>query len=366
MAREAGKPKSSVTIRRIRTKKDRSSGVSLFTRLKTDEWFKAYALFSPDPELADNPGWFEYVEHYDNSNQMYVPCTGEDCYMCQLGENPSGRALSVWYFPDNSEKEKLKILKANGWMIRDFMEIDDEEGGVLGRRFRVKRLSDRGEYRVTPQADKPLLKRQIKELLSEIPDLEAMMTKQAEQAIKKAHAVAALSEDDDDTDDDDDEDEDEEQPKARRGKPKVKAEEPEEEEDEDDEEEEEEEDDEDEEDENDEEDETDDEDEEEDEDEEDDEDDEDADEDEEDEDSASLNGEKFVVVSVSEKDETITVKVDGKNTKLWLGEGVEADWDVVKKGTEIIVDAVKDSEGDLVVTSLTAKKPRAPRRAASK
>ncbi len=350
-------------IRRIRSKNERGSA-SIFTRLKTDEYFKGHALFSPNPELENNPGWFEYMEHYDNSNNQYVPCTGEDCYMCDLGENPSGRALTVWYFPDNAEKEKIKVLKANGYMIRDFVEIDDEEGGVLGRRFRIKRLSDKGEYRITPQQDKPLTKAQIKEYLTLIPDLEEMMEKQARAAIKKAHATAALSETDDDDadDDDDDDDEEDEQPKARRGSPKNSPKVEEDEDDEDDEEE----DDEEEEDE-------DDEDEDEDEDADEDDDDEDEDEDEEDaedeesdeDEDDSLTGQKFTVVSTSEKDEIITVKLNGKNEKMWFNEGVDADWDVVKKGATVTIDAAKDSEGDYVITKLTIPKTRT-RRATTK
>jgi hypothetical protein len=82
--------------------------------------------------------------------------------MCELGDNPSVRASTLWYFPDNANGEKLKVLKLNGYMIRDFGEIEQEEGGVLGKRFRVKRLSDKGEYRVSPQTDKPLKKAEIK------------------------------------------------------------------------------------------------------------------------------------------------------------------------------------------------------------
>lgn len=322
--------------------------MSLFMRLKTEEWMKGYALFTPDPEAANNPGWFEYLEHYDNSNKSYLACTGEDCYMCELGENPSTRALAVFYFPDNPEKERIKVLKLNGYMIRDFTEVDEEEGGVLGRRFRVKRLSDKGEYRVTPQGDKPLPKKELKALLSEIPDLEALMVKQTENAIKKAHAVSALQELDEEDEDDEEDDDEEDEPKAksRRGKPK--DEEPDEDDDDDDEDDDEEDEDDDDDDEDDEENDDDDED--------DDEDDDDEDDEEDDDESEKLSSEKFTVVSTNESDEIVTVKIDGKSTKLWIGEGVDVDWDTVKKGSEITVDAEQDAEGDWVVTKFTLAK----------
>jgi hypothetical protein len=349
----------------VAKKEDRKQG-GFFLRLKTDEWLKAYALFSPNPEEDGNSGWYEYFEHYDKSNNQYVPCLGDDCYMCELGENPSTRALTLWYFPDNPEKEQLKVFKMNGYLIRDFTEIDEEEGGVLGRKFRIKRLSDKGEYRASVQQDKPLLKKEISRLLKLAVEngieFEGMVLKQAKAAYDKQSAVDALTEEDDD-DDDEDDDEDEETPKARKGKAATKAKaEPEDEDDDEDEEEEDEEDDE-EEDENDE----DDEDEEEEDEEEDDEDEEDEDEDDEDDEEESedseIDAETFTVVSTSEADETVTVKIDGKNTKLWVGEGVDVDFDAVKKGVEITVSALQDAEGDWVLTSLKVKRAR---RAAAK
>jgi hypothetical protein len=187
-------------------------------------------------------------------------------------------------------------------------------------------------------------------------DFEKMVLKQAKAAYEKQSAVDALTDEDDD-DEDEDEDEEEETPKARKGKAAPKAKAVEEDEDDDDDEDEEEEDEE--EDENDE----DDEDEDEEDEEEDDEDDEDEEEDDDDEeeagDASEIDAETFAVVSTSESDETITVKIDGKSTKLWLGEGIDIDWDAIKKGVEITVSALQDDEGDWVLTSV--KKKRAAR-----
>lgn len=359
--RKGGGSGSGFKIRTVGKKEDRKQG-GFFLRLKTDEWMKAYALFSPNPEEDGNVGWFEYFEHYDKSNNQYVPCLGDDCYMCELGENPSTRAMTLWYFPDNPEKEQLKVFKMNGYLIRDFTEIDEEEGGVLGRRFRIKRLSDKGEYRASVQQDKPLLKKEISRLLKLAiengMDFEKMVLKQAKAAYEKQSAVDALTEEDEDDDEDDDEEEEEETtPKARKGKAAPKAKD---EDDDDDEDEEEDEEDEEEEDDENEDDEDDDDDDDEDEDDEEDSDEDDEDEDEsdddEDGDESEIDGQVFTVVSTSESDETITVKIDGKSTKLWVGEGVDVDWDEVKKGVEITVSALQDDEGDWVLTEIAVKK----------
>lgn len=369
MAKSKSKSSGGLAVRRVTSTKERNQG-GFFMRLKTDEWLKGYALFTPDPEAANNPGYFEYFEHYDKSNNSYVPCAGDDCYMCELGDNPSVRALTLWYFPDNANGEKLKVLKLNGYMIRDFAEIEAEEGGVLGKKFRVKRLSDKGEYRISPQTDKKLPTKEIKALLksamektandnkkSTTPiDFEAITLRQLKAALEKVDAAASL-EDTDDDDDEDDDDYDEPKGKSRKGK-KEKEEENDEDDDDDDEDEDDDDEDEDDEDENDDDEDESDDDDDSDEDDAEDEDDDDDDDDDEEE-STEITGVKFDVVSTSEKDETITVKMDGKNRKLWLAEGVDADWDVVKKGVEITIDADTDDEGDYVITKLKVKKAKA-------
>jgi hypothetical protein len=360
-----------IEIRQIKTKKERKSG-SLFTRLKTDEYIKGYALFSPDPEADKNPFWFEYLEHYDKSNNQYVPCVGDDCYMCELGDNPSPRALTVFYFPDADDKDKFKVFKMNGYLIRDFNEIDEEEGGVLGRKFRIKRLSDKGEYRATPQADKKLSSKEIKALIKEAIetfklDLEKLVLGQAQAAIKKVSAVDALTEEDDD--------DDEEETKTKRGKDKSKNskskskdEDDDDDDDDDDEDEDDDDDDEDdddsddddsdddddEDDDEDDDDDSDDDDDDDDDDESDDDDDEESDDDDDDEEESELKNQKVTVTSTSEKDEIISGKLDGegKATKLYVGEGLDVDWDKVKKGAEITVSAKKDDEDDWVLTAV--------------
>lgn len=343
------KSKFKGSVQRVKRKEDRKQP-GVFFRLKTDERFKANALFTPDPEAKNNPGYFEYYEHYDNANNSYVPCLGEDCFMCELGDSPSLRALTAWYFPDNPSKEKVKVFKLNGFLIRDFTEIDEEEGGVLGRSFRVKRLTDKGEYRATPQVDvKKLPKAEIKELVTELPDFQALLDKQAKGAYEKNAAAAAMSDTDDDDDEDEDDDEEEtKEKKSKKGSPAADTSDDDDDDDDDD-----------------------DEDEDEDEEKSDDDDDEDEDEDDEDEDEddsksddededeseqKSLKGQTFTVVKTDEDGEIITVDMDGTKTKVWVGEGLTVDWDEVKKGVEIKIDALTDDDGDWIATKVKAAK----------
>jgi hypothetical protein len=327
-----------LTVRSVRSKEDRKRP-SVWIRLKMDEMFKGHALFEPDPELEDNPGYFEYYDHWDQQGQQYVPCAGEQCPFCATNDNPSTRALTAWYFPDNDAKDQIKVFAMNYGTINDISDEAEEEDGLLGKKIRIKRLDDRGSYKVRVLTDKPLTKAEQKKVMAlleeKFPDgLEGLITKQLKAQIERLKAVDALEDDDD---------EDEEPTKARRGRAAVADEEDEDDEEDTDDEAE---------DEDDEEDEDEDESEEEDE-------EEDEDEDEEDEDEAEeISGVEYEVVKVDEKDEIFDLKNDDGKVKMWLGEGIDVDYDEVKKGVTVTVDAQQDDEGDWIITSLEAAKPK--------
>jgi hypothetical protein len=71
-----------------------------------------------------------------------------------------------------------------------------------------------------------------------------------------------------------------------------------------------------------------------------------------------LAGVEIKVVSPNEDDETIDVTMNGEKFTLWVGDGVDVDWDKVKKGTILVVDAEKDDEGDWVASSIKGKRGR--------
>jgi hypothetical protein len=184
---------------------------------RTGDDFKGYALFVPDPELEDNPGYFEYFDHWDTKGNSYIPCAGDNCPFCKAGDRPSTRAKTLWYVDD-----EVKIFTLNWSMINEFADMLSEEEVIQGVLFRIKRLDDRGKYRITPKND-TMTKKDLKKLLEsdDLPDLEDITTANLRRQLEDMDVSDAME-------DDDDEDEPETKPKARRGK--AKDEEPEEEE----------------------------------------------------------------------------------------------------------------------------------------
>src|SRR5262252_9087293 len=212
--------KPAFTIRTVRTKQDRKRP-SVFMRLKVDEAFKMYALFEPDPELDDNPGFFEYYDHYDKQGNAYVPCTGESCPFCAANDNPSTRALTAWLDPSAGDKaEQIKVFTMNFSTTQDMSDEAEDEGGVLGKMVRVKRLSDRGDYRVKITTDKPLTQKATKDAMSALEEkfpngLQGLVERQLEVQMERLKALEAMEDDDDDEADDERE---ERKTKARRGR----------------------------------------------------------------------------------------------------------------------------------------------------
>ena len=355
-------------VRAVRSKEDRKRP-TVYMRLKTDESFRGYALFEPDPDLEDNPGYFEYYDHWDEQARQYVPCAGERCPFCAANDNPSTRAITAWYFPDAGDvKDQIKLFTMNFSTINDTTDESEEEDGILGKMLRIKRLSDKGDYRVkvaSGPTSKPLTKAQLKKamaLLSEryesmkVETLQELVGRSLKAQMERLRALDALE--------DDDEMEDEEDtPKARRGRPKAEiadddeTDDDEEEEDEDDEDDEQDED------------ETDDE---EDEDEEEDDEDEEEDEDEEDEDEDEdneISGGVYEVVKADSRNDKFDLKNEDGKITVWLGQGLDVDYEEIVKGSVVVIDAQMDAEGDWVATSFEEQeeeKPKPTRRRATK
>ena len=366
----AKKSKEQFQIRRVKSKEDRKRP-SVFMRLKTDEMFKAIALFEPDPELDDNPGYYEYYDHYDKQGNSYVPCAGDQCPFCAANDNPSTRALTVWYYPENDKGDQIKVFTMNYSTLTDVSDEAEEEEGILGKKLRIKRLSDKGDYKVRVLSDKPLSKTELKKAMKALEEkfgeegLEGLVMRQLKAQMERLKALDEL-EDNDDDDDDEEETTKKGNSKSRKGKPAD-----DEEDDEDDDDEEEEDDDEDDDDDSDDED---DEDEEEsdDDDEDGDEDDDDGDdEDEEDEEedepeSTEISAVEYEVVKFQPKDEILDLKNEDGKIKMWVGEGVDADADELKKGVKVTVTAEQDDEGDWIITALKVKKARGGKAAGGK
>jgi hypothetical protein len=338
--------KADFQIRRVLKKEDRKRP-SVFLRLKPEEAFRGYALFEPDPEDKENPGYYEYYDHYDRQANQYVPCAGEKCPFCAANDNPSTRAMTVWFFPDAPlVQDRLKVFTANFSTTEDLADESEDEGGLKGKELRIKRLNDGGDYKVKVIAGSKLKANELKAAMAELDEkfpegLEAIVMRNLKIQMERLKAMAALEED---------EDEEEVEEKPRRGRviqDEVEDEEEEEIEEEDEEEEEVE-------------------DEEEMEDEED-EDEEEIEEEEEEEEEAEdeeeeekeIAAEAFEVVKVNERDEWFElVNDDMPKTKFWLGEGVEVDYSKIKVGSNVTVSALTDDEGDWIITKIALKRAR--------
>lgn len=367
MARTSSRRKPEWQIRKVQSKEDRKRP-SVFMRLKTDESFRGIALFEPDPELGDNPGYFEYYDHWDQQGSQYVPCAGDKCPFCAANDNPSTRALTVWFFPENDAKDQIKVFTMNYSTLNDISDEAEEEDGILGKKVRIRRLSDKGDYKVRVLTDKPLTAAQLKKAMALLEEkfqngLEGLVLAQLKAQMERLKALEAMEDDDDDDDED-------ETPRSRRGK--AKDEEPDDDEDEDEDEDDEDDEDEDENDDDDDSDEDEDDEESDDDDEEEDEDDEDEDEDDDEEDdeetedeeeeATEISGGVYEIVSANSREETFSMKdSEGKRVKMWLGDGVEIDWSTFTKGSNVTVDALQDDEGDWVIVSIAVKKARASR-----
>lgn len=189
--------------RRVKSAEERGSRGQFITLKQTNEQFVGYALFKPDPALADNPGYYEYFEHYTPATG-FCPCAGENCPLCEEGDNPNTRAKAVFlvskdgkdFDVDNCE---IKVFNLNWSVIQEFVDYASDDEPVLGQLFRIKRLEGKGKYGIRLK-DKKLTKTDIKTTLksSDFPNLEDIATKQLNRVMEELDVEAAMEEKDED------------------------------------------------------------------------------------------------------------------------------------------------------------------------
>lgn len=208
--------------RRVRSNEERNAGRSGFITLKkTGDQFVGHALFKPDAELDDNPGWYEYYEHYTPATG-YCPCPGpDDCPLCAEGDTPNSRAKTLWWVDD-----EIKVFNLNWSMIQEFVDLASEDEPILGQAFRIKRMEGNGKYAIRPKTDK-LKAADLKKILKDVDEdmLEKQAMKQMKRVLEELDVEDAMT-----ADDDDDEKEEKKssksrssgkssETKARKGKP---------------------------------------------------------------------------------------------------------------------------------------------------
>lgn len=180
--------------RRVKNAEDRNAGRSGFVTLKkTGDQFVGYALFKPDPELDDNPGYYEYFEHYTPATG-YCPCSGDECPLCAEGDNPSTRAKTLWYIDG-----EIKVFTLNYYMIQEFVDLYGEDEPVFGQQFRIKRLEGQGKYAIRPKTEK-MKATDLKKVMKEVEDdqLEKIAIKQMKRVFEELDVEDAMTEDDED------------------------------------------------------------------------------------------------------------------------------------------------------------------------
>lgn len=198
MAKSATKDRPKFKPRRNRSTEDRNKGRGQFLTLKkTGETFLGYALFVADPERDDNPGYYEYMEHYTQADG-YVPCMESDdaeCPICEDGDTPSTRAKAVFLIVDEEDDDPsegtLKIFNLNWYVLQEFAE---DETDALGQLYRVRKKEGQGQFSIRPKSGSKLTKTQLKAAGKEMPDLEKITSNQVAKFLQEIGAAEALSE----------------------------------------------------------------------------------------------------------------------------------------------------------------------------
>lgn len=191
--------------RRVRSEDERSTGNSQYITLTEDgEKFLGYALFEGDP-AEDEPGYYEYLEHWDVASRRSIPCPGpDDCPFCEDGDKPKDRAKSLWLVTKDEkgnvfDPAELRIYNLNSILIKQVTEMRSEGDKVKGRLFRVTRTDDRGNYVLMPKTE-ALKASEVKEALKDdgVPDFDKMVTATLRKAMDGLSVRRALDDDDDD------------------------------------------------------------------------------------------------------------------------------------------------------------------------
>lgn len=189
------------TVRRVRSEDDRATGSGDWMTLQEGQKFLGVALFDGDP-TKDEPGYFEYMDHWHNESHKSIPCAGDDCPLCEAGERLRNRAKTYWYMisgpPNNTELGKVMSFTMNGNLIRLFTEIRGEGDKIKGMPFRVTLLDDRGKYSLLPRTEGKLTAVQVKEFLATAPKYEDQLNGQLNKAMEGLAVARAMSEDDED------------------------------------------------------------------------------------------------------------------------------------------------------------------------
>lgn len=220
------------TPRRVKDEEERGAYSSEYIQLDKGEKFIGYSLFTGDPKESE-PGYYEYWEHYDpglGKRGQSVPCMASDdteCPYCEDGEKPRNRAKSAWLVVQIGDKKlktpEFRTFTMGPQLIRQMSELRTEGDKIKGRLFRVSRPEEK-EYVLAPKTE--MLKvAEVKEALKAVPDFEKNLTNTLKRAMERVLMARAL-EDEEGTDSPARarRDEEDEEPTPAKGKGKTREE----------------------------------------------------------------------------------------------------------------------------------------------
>lgn len=190
-------------VARVRDEAERKSGSSDFISLDEGEKFLGYFLGEGDPKI-DDPAYFEYKTHW--TGKTSVPCAGENCPLCEEGDRPRTKAMTLWLVlidPAGSKlgpdgEGELRIWDMSISVIKQLTELRGEDEKLKGRLFRASR-PDEKTYMLLPKTES-LTATQVKALLKSdnAPDFEQLLTTKLRKAMEGVAVARALEDDDDD------------------------------------------------------------------------------------------------------------------------------------------------------------------------
>lgn len=168
--------------RKKRQDNKENDGPRTWVFLKQDkDKFEGYALFTPDPNAEDNPGYLEYAEHWDGAMGKYIPCWGKEngCTYCAADLFPSTRALGAFYVTEvtNSEDDKefavnaVRVFRLNWKMLQTWWDNYDEDGSPIGKKIRIKAVDKGSGVYTTTVLNDELSEEDLATYKDQIPDL---------------------------------------------------------------------------------------------------------------------------------------------------------------------------------------------------
>lgn len=208
MGIRGGKVKS---VKALKASTKRGGNNGGLKRVPKDEPMIVRFLTEPDE-------WFEFYEHYDETNKRFVVCA-DDCDYCADDVRTSKRVLAPVLDTAEGKVEPLALPTS---LVSRLLNKYDKYSTMTDRDYELIRTGDGldTEYDVTPEAPTKMRLSRF-----EVPDLQEILEslsggddEDEEEDEKPKRRPASRKPDPDDDEDEDDDDDDDEFLRPRRGR----------------------------------------------------------------------------------------------------------------------------------------------------